>query len=101
MKRLVAFFAVGLGFLFAGSLWASAPVKVTLTGCVNGGVIVTERTDFGTHSSEGKYRIKPLEPKGAPFDLVPYGLVCLLASCRDTAGAKPDLNGFHSSSPRF
>ena len=72
MKRLVAFFAVGLGFLFAGSLWASAPVKVTLTGCVNGGVIVTERTDFGTHSSEGKYRIKPLEPKGAPFDLVPY-----------------------------
>jgi hypothetical protein len=72
MKRLVAFFAVGLGFLFAGSLWASAPVKVTITGCVTGGLLVTERTDFGTHASEGKYRIRPLAPKGEPLDLAAH-----------------------------
>ncbi len=69
MRRLVALFAVVLGFLFAGSLWASAPVKVTITGCVTGGVLVTEKTDFGTHASEGRYRIKPLTPKDAPLDL--------------------------------
>ncbi len=69
MRRLVVFFAVGLGFLFAGSLWASAPAKVTITGCVTRGVLVTEKTDFGTHVSEGQYRIRPLAPKGEPLDL--------------------------------
>lgn len=72
MRRLVAFFAVALGFLSAGSLWASAPVKVTITGCVAGGVLVTEKTDFGTHASEGKYRIRPLAPKGEPLDLAAH-----------------------------
>ncbi|HQL89413.1 MAG TPA: hypothetical protein PLQ15_02340 [Syntrophales bacterium] len=72
MRRLVAFFAVALGFLSAGSLWASAPVKVTVTGCVAGGVLVTEKTDFGTHASEGRYRIRAVAPGGAPFDLAPH-----------------------------
>lgn len=69
MRRLVAFFAVVSWVLFAGNLGASAPVKVTLTGCVTGGALVTEKTDFGTHASEGRYRIKPLTPKDAPLDL--------------------------------
>jgi hypothetical protein len=35
-------------------------------------VLVTEKTDFGTHASEGKYRIKPLAPKGEPLDLAAH-----------------------------
>jgi tetratricopeptide (TPR) repeat protein len=72
MRRLVALFAVGLGFLYAGSLWASAPANVTITGCVTGGALVTEKTDFGTHASEGRYRIEALGPKGDPLDLSAY-----------------------------
>ena len=69
MRRLVAFMAVVSWVFFAGNLGASAPVKVTITGCVTGGVLVTEKTDFGTHASGGKYRIKPLTTKGDPLGL--------------------------------
>lgn len=69
MGRLVALFVAGMGFLIAGSLGASAPVKVTITGCVTGGVLMSEKTDFGTHVSDGKYRIRPLAPNGEPLDL--------------------------------
>lgn len=69
MRRLAALIAIGSWVLLAGTLGASAPVKVTLTGCVTGGVLVTEKTDFGTHASEGRYRIVALGPKGAPLDL--------------------------------
>jgi hypothetical protein len=69
MRRLVALFVFGSGFLFAGDLGASAPVKVTITGCVTGGVLMSEKTDFGTHASEGKYRINTLDPGGSPFAL--------------------------------
>ena len=69
MRRLAALIAIGSWVLFAGHVGASAPVKVTVTGCVTGGVLVTEKTDFGTHASEGTYRIKPLTPKGGPLGL--------------------------------
>ncbi|MCU0583938.1 MAG: hypothetical protein MUE57_08880 [Syntrophales bacterium] len=69
MRRLVAFIAVVSWVFFAGNLGASAPVNVTITGCVTGGVLVTEKTDFGTHASEGRYRIKALGPRDAPLDL--------------------------------
>ncbi len=69
MRGLALLLAMGAGFLFAGTLGASAPVKVTITGCVTGGVLVTEKTDFGTHVSEGRYRIKALGPRDAPLDL--------------------------------
>ncbi|HNU84791.1 MAG: hypothetical protein QM256_09310 [Pseudomonadota bacterium] len=72
MGRLVALFVAGMGFLIAGSLGASAPVKVTITGCVTGGVLVTEKTDFGTHISEGEYRIRPFVPSGEPLDLAAH-----------------------------
>jgi hypothetical protein len=32
-------------------------------------VLVSEKTDFGTHASGGKYRIKPLTTKGDPLGL--------------------------------
>jgi hypothetical protein len=69
MRRIALLLATCVGFLFPGSLWASAPVKVTITGCVTGGVLVSEKTDFGTHASGGKYRIKPLTTKGDPLGL--------------------------------
>jgi|GEM_PF-759138 len=69
MRRIAPLLALCVGFLFPGSLCASAPVKVTITGCVTGGVLVSEKTDFGTHASGGKYRIRPLTPKDAPLDL--------------------------------
>lgn len=72
MRGFVALFVIGSWALFAGDLGASAPAKVTITGCVTGGVLVTEKTDFGTHASEGKYRIKALGPKGAPLDLAAH-----------------------------
>ncbi len=72
MRWLVAMLVIGSWFLLAGDLNASAPAKVTITGCVTGGVLVTEKTDFGTHASEGKYRIKALGPKGAPLDLAAH-----------------------------
>ena len=62
MRKLVALLVIGSGVLLAADLCASAPVKVTITGCVTGGVLISERTDFGTHTSEGKSRINTLAP---------------------------------------
>jgi len=72
MRRLLALLVIGSGFLLPGDLSASAPVKVAITGCVTGGVLVSEKTDFGTHVSQGKYRIKALAPGGAPLDLAAH-----------------------------
>ena len=72
MRRLLALIVIGSGFLLPGDLSASAPVKVAITGCVTGGVLVSEKTDFGTHISQGKYRIKALAPGGAPLDLAAH-----------------------------
>ena len=58
MGRLVALFVAGMGFLIAGSLGASAPVKVTITGCVTGGVLMSEKT-VGTPSSGELVQILP------------------------------------------
>jgi len=69
MRKLAVLFVIGSGLLFSGDLGASAPVKVTITGCVTGGVLMSEKTDFGTHVSDGKYRIRPLAPNGEPLDL--------------------------------
>ncbi len=69
MRILIAVLAIVSAVFSAGVLSASEPVKVTLTGCVTGGALVTEKTDFGTHASEGRYRIKALGPKGDPLDL--------------------------------
>jgi tetratricopeptide (TPR) repeat protein len=69
VRRLIAVLAIVLAVFSAEVLSASAPVKVTIKGCVTGGVLVSEKTDFGTHVSEGRYRIKALGPKDAPFDL--------------------------------
>ena len=72
MRKLAVLFVIGSGLLFSGDLGASAPVKVTITGCVTGGVLMSEKTDFGTHVSDGKYRIRTLAPGGAPLDLAAH-----------------------------
>lgn len=72
MRRFVAWFVFGSAFLFAVHLGASAPMKATITGCVTGGVLMSEKTDFGTHASEGTYRIRVLVPGGAPLDLASH-----------------------------
>ncbi|HTZ39988.1 MAG TPA: hypothetical protein VMB77_07525 [Syntrophales bacterium] len=72
MRRLIALLVIGSGALLAADLCASAPVKVNITGCVTGGVLISERTDFGTHTSEGKSRINTLAPGGAPLDLAAH-----------------------------
>lgn len=72
MRRLIVLLAVGSLLVSAGPLGASAPVQVTITGCVTGGVLVTEKTDFGTHAGEGRYRIRPLTPKGETLDLTAH-----------------------------
>ncbi len=72
MRRLAVLLAVGSLLVWAGPLGASAPVKVTITGCVTGGVLMSEKTDFGTHVGEGKHRIKPRTPKGETLDLTAH-----------------------------
>ncbi len=69
MRRLIAMLAVVSAVFSVEVLSASEPVKATITGCVTGGALVTEKTDFGTHASEGRYRIEALGPNGAPLDL--------------------------------
>jgi|GEM_PF-2540006 len=72
MRRSIVLCALCALLLSAGPLGASVPAKVTVTGCVTGGVLLSEKTDFGTHASEGKYRIRAVAPGGAPFDLTPH-----------------------------
>ena len=48
---------------------ASRPVHAVITGCVQGGVLVSEYTEFGTHVSPGGYRISLLTEPGSPVDL--------------------------------
>ncbi|OPY08109.1 MAG: hypothetical protein A4E67_01058 [Syntrophaceae bacterium PtaB.Bin038] len=72
MKKLALLLAMGVGLLFAGDLGASAPVKVTIRGCVTGGVLVSERVDFGSHDSAGGHRIRTFGPGGEPFNLSAY-----------------------------
>ncbi len=69
MRKLVVWVVIGSWFLFAGDLGASEPVKATITGCVTGGVLMSEKTDFGSHTSEGRYRINTLARGGLPLDL--------------------------------
>ena len=51
---------------------ASRPVHAVITGCVRGGVFVSEYTEFGTHVSPGCYRISLLVEPGSPVDLQPF-----------------------------
>lgn len=51
---------------------ASRPVHAVITGCVQGGVFVSEYTEFGTHVSPGGYRISLLTEPGSPVDLQPF-----------------------------
>lgn len=48
---------------------ASSPVHAVITGCVQGGIFMSESTDFGTHVSPGGYRISLLFAPGSPVDL--------------------------------
>lgn len=70
MKRRVA---LTLGLLMWVAmpplLLASEPVHAVITGCVQGGVFMSESTDFGTHASSGGYRISLLSAPGSPVDL--------------------------------
>ncbi|NPV04729.1 MAG: hypothetical protein HPY67_08360 [Syntrophaceae bacterium] len=72
MRRWIALLAFVSWLLSTAPLGASAPVSVTIRGCVTGGVLVSERTDFGTHVGEGKHRIRALGPDGSPLDLAAY-----------------------------
>jgi len=72
MRRRIALLAFVSWLLSTAPLGASAPVRVTITGCVTGGVLMSEKTDFGTHVSEGKHRIKPRTPKGETLDLTAH-----------------------------
>jgi tetratricopeptide (TPR) repeat protein len=72
MRILLALLVIASGVFFAAALSASQPVRVTITGCVKGGELWSEKTDFGTHASEGKYRIKALARGGAPIELTRY-----------------------------
>lgn len=70
MKRLVAL-TLGLAMWVAMPtlLLASEPVHAVITGCVRGGVFMSESTDFGTHVSSGGYRISLLFAPGSHVDL--------------------------------
>lgn len=70
MKRRVAL-TLGLAVWLAMPtlLPASEPVHAVITGCVQGGVFMSESTDFGTHVSSGGYRISLLFAPGSPVDL--------------------------------
>ena len=60
-------------FLFLVSMaLASNPFPVKITGCVKGGLLISEQTDFGTHVSKGGYKIKTVDSKGKPVDLSGY-----------------------------
>lgn len=65
-----------LAWLVAGMLGLSAlaqasePVAVEVTGCVIAGALVTSRTDFGTHASEGVYTLRSYtRDSRSPLDL--------------------------------
>lgn len=70
MKRLVAL-TLGLAMWVAMPtlLMASEPVHAVITGCVQGGIFMSESTDFGTHVSPGGHRISLLFAPGSPVDL--------------------------------
>jgi tetratricopeptide (TPR) repeat protein len=72
MRILLALFVIASGVFSAAALSASQPVRVTITGCVRGGELLAQKTDFGTHAIEGQYRIGALAPEGAPLDLTRY-----------------------------
>lgn len=70
MKGLVGV-TLGLAMWLAapGHLFASEPVYAVIVGCVQGGVFMSESTDFGTHVAPGKYRITLFMEPGSPLDL--------------------------------
>jgi len=48
---------------------ASMPVNVTITGCIKNNILYSEQTDFGTHISEGRYKIRLLDKDFNNIDL--------------------------------
>lgn len=70
MKGLVVV-TLGLAMWLAtpGHLFASEPAYAVIAGCVQGGVFMSESTDFGTHVAPGGYRITLLTEPGSPVDL--------------------------------
>lgn len=62
-----------IGFLLLADMaLASNPVHVKITGCVQQGVLISERTDFGDHVSVGGYRIRVTDRRGYTVDLRDY-----------------------------
>lgn len=72
MKKRSISMTLVIVFFFVAASWASLPVNVTITGCVKEGILISEKTDFGTHVSKGIYKIKPLHHEGKQIDLSPY-----------------------------
>lgn len=52
--RVMIFLAIL--FISFSQAFASMPVEVTITGCVEDGRLISRETDFGTHKVEGRYR---------------------------------------------
>jgi len=71
MNRLLVL-PVLLLLVSVGSVAASLPVKVTLTGYVMNATLISEKTDFETHSLEGTYEMRPVDRDMKRFDLTSY-----------------------------
>lgn len=68
-RRVVLTLGLAVWVAMPPLLLASEPVHAVITGCVQGGVFMSESTDFGTHVSSGGYRISLLSAPGSPVDL--------------------------------
>ena len=69
MKKIIVSVSCLCFLIWISSALASKPVPVKITGCVKGGLLVSEQTDFGTHVSKGGYKIKTVNSKGTLVDL--------------------------------
>lgn len=62
-------FMLLLALTISNGIRASEPVFVVMTGCVEEGLILSEKTDFGSHVQEGRYAIRPFSEDMVPTSL--------------------------------
>ncbi|MBA4395106.1 MAG: hypothetical protein C0407_16265 [Desulfobacca sp.] len=72
MKKIILFVSCIFLLFLTNFALASRPVPVIITGCVKGGLLISEQTDFKTHVSKGEYTIKTTDLKTNPVDLSRY-----------------------------
>lgn len=70
MRKCALMFGLILGLGVPPIASASRPVKVTFTGCVFNGVLISEKIDFGDHAVEGTlHKIRCLGQDNKPIDM--------------------------------